>query len=107
MTYKSIDDVPMLAPRTCNKHVVCKDGATVSVQANRSTYCTPRDDRGPYTHVEAGFPSVMPPPSWLEYCEDPNDPLETVYGFMPLSCITEFLNEHGGPVEGELPDGAY
>ncbi len=50
--------------------LVCKDGATVSVQASQYHYSTPRNDRGPYSHVEAGFPSVIPPDSWSEYAEN-------------------------------------
>lgn len=37
--------------------IECADGFTMSVQASRSHYCTPRNDVGPYTAVEVGFPS--------------------------------------------------
>ncbi len=50
--------------------IECQDGATVSVQASRTHYCTPRTDTGPYSHVEAGFPSVNPPDSWMKYAEE-------------------------------------
>ena len=39
--------------------IVCKDGTTLSVQASEFHYCTPRDNKGPYTHVEIGFPSTI------------------------------------------------
>ena len=86
--------------------VVCADGAAVSIQAGAGVYSTPRNNEGPYTHVEAGFPSVEPPPSWREYAEDPNDLLGTVYGYLPYDCVDEFINVHGGLMEGfefELP----
>jgi hypothetical protein len=85
------------------KRIECADGATVSIQATRYSYCTPRNDVGPYTHIEAGFPSVLPPGSWMEYCEDGDKPLDTVYGYMPVACVKEFIDVHGGLVAGELP----
>ena len=36
-------------------HIVCADGAAVSIQAGLHVRSTPRDNRGPYTHIEAGF----------------------------------------------------
>ena len=82
--------------RKHSERVVCADGASVSIQAGVGVYSTPRDNEGPYTHVEAGFPSVEPPPSWREYAEDPNDLCGTVYGYMPYDCVDEFINIHGG-----------
>ena len=83
--------------------IVCADGASVSIQAGTGIYSTPRDNRGPYTHVEAGFPSVEPPASWREYAEDCDNLLGTVYGYMPYDCVDEFIAVHGGLVGGELP----
>jgi hypothetical protein len=37
------------------KPIKCRDGSTLSVQASRYHYSKPRDDKGPYTHVEVGF----------------------------------------------------
>lgn len=85
------------------EHIVCADGASVSIQAGAGIYSTPRDNRGPYTHIEAGFPSVVPPASWLPYAEDVGNLCETVYGYMPYDCVDEFINIHGGMVSGELP----
>ena len=47
--------------------VICKDGATLSVQAGEYLYCTPRNNSGPWGKVEVGFPSETPPGSWEEY----------------------------------------
>jgi hypothetical protein len=87
------------------KRVECADGAHVSVQASQYHYCAPRNDSGPYTHIEAGFPSAVPPASWMEFCEDADRPTDTVYGYMPVSCVWEFIDAHGGMVGGELPSG--
>jgi hypothetical protein len=35
--------------------IECADGFSVSVQASKTHYSTPRSDDGPYTHVECGF----------------------------------------------------
>ena len=37
--------------------VKCADGFSMSVQAGKGSYCSPRDDSGPYDSVEVGFPS--------------------------------------------------
>ena len=91
------------------RRIVCADGASVSIQAGECPYSTPRNNYGPYTHIEAGFPSVEPPTSWRDYAEDPDALTETVYGWMPWVCVDEFINVHGGLVEGieaDLPPRA-
>ena len=39
------------------KRILCADGFNMSVQASETSYCEPRNDRGPYKEVEIGFPS--------------------------------------------------
>ena len=61
-------------------------------------YSTPRSNYGPYRQVEVGFPSPAPPESWREYCDGEFDdsPSDTVYGYIPIELVVEFINEHGG-----------
>lgn len=93
-----------LAQRKTYQRIVCHDGASVSVQAGVGVYCTPDDTNdGPFTHVEAGFPSVEPPASWHEYAGDTTNFCETIYARMPWDCVEEFINIHGGMMSGELP----
>ena len=80
--------------RPCSK-IVCADGFQVSVQASRTHYCEPRDDHGPYTEVELGYPN-MPVAAWLEYAEDPDRPTTTVYGYVPIEVVEVVLEYHGG-----------
>lgn len=87
-----------------NVRVLCRDGHFVSVQASDSAYCTPRDNHGPYTHVEAGLPSCPPPESWFPYAEDESE--RAIYAYMPIELVDEFIREHGGMVAGELPERA-
>ena len=89
-----------------NKQVVCADGFRMSVQAGEGMYCTPRDDNGPYSEVEIGYPSsreecIMP------YCEDPERPTDTVYGYVPKQFVTYVIAKHGGMISGGLPNGLF
>ena len=53
--------------------IKCADGFTMSVQASRGNYCSPRNDSGPYDSVEVGFPSSFD--VYLhQYAEDPDKP---------------------------------
>jgi hypothetical protein len=69
------------------------------------------DYPGPYTEVECGFPSVRPEPwacphdegecsrtgeRWECYAENPDDPTETVYGYVPVAMVQALLDSHGG-----------
>ena len=75
-------------------HIFCADGTKVSVQASHTHYCTPRNDTGPYTRLEVGYPSADPPEAWAKYAdgEYPSD----VYGYVPVAMIREFIEAHGG-----------
>ena len=79
--------------------IVCEDGFRLSVQAGELLYCSPRIDAGPWSAVEVGFPSARPEPwaEWLEYCEDPDRPTNTVYGYVPLTLVEALIESHGGP----------
>ena len=85
-----------------NKLVVCSDGFTMSVQASQRNYSSPRDDQGPYTEVEVGFPSSYDY-HLNPYAENPDKPTETVYGYVPADTVIMCIDSHGGMVEGELP----
>ena len=82
--------------------IKCADGFSMSVQASRGSYCSPRDDSGPYDSVEVGFPSSFD--VYLhEYAEDPDKPTDTVYGWVPADTVIMCIDAHGGMVSGELP----
>ena len=82
--------------------VKCADGFTMSVQASKTNYNSPRDDVGPYTAVEVGFPSSYD--YYLhEFAENPDKPTETVYGWVPADTVMMCIEAHGGMVSGELP----
>ena len=81
------------------KNVECKDGVTLSVQVSEFHYCTPRSNVGPYTHVEVGFPSVKPHEAMMKFAEEPDMPTQTVYGWVPVEVMREFIELHGGEKE--------
>jgi hypothetical protein len=81
---------PCVIPR-----IVCKDGFSLSVQARESAYCTPRDDRGPWTAVEVGFPSEKVE-KLMGWAEEPGRPTETIYGWVPIETVAEIISDHGG-----------
>jgi hypothetical protein len=90
------------------ERVVCKNGATVSVQAGLWLYSTPRASNVAYTHVEAGFPDGKIPMSWIPYAENLSEGFHgTVYPYIPFELIDEYILLNGGMVSGELPSRAH
>lgn len=91
-----------------NPLIKCADGFTMSVQAREFSYCTPRRNAGPHTHMEGGFPSSPPlDPELLDMREniyEDGDPCETVYPYVPREVFEREFELHGGIVEGKLPD---
>jgi hypothetical protein len=86
------------------KRIECKDGFSMSVQASETVYCDPRDDVGPYTHVECGFPSEYEE-LIIAYAEARHEPTKTVYGWVPVGIVTTVIAKHGGLIKGEVPEG--
>lgn len=77
--------------------IFCSDGFSVSIQASYSHYCIPRNNVGPYTHFEIGFPSEIVD-SWMRYCEsrsEAEDPRQQIYSSVPIQLIVDELKRHG------------
>lgn len=79
-----------------NPTIFCKDGTTLSVQASESHYCTPRNNDGPWTNMEVGFPSIQVPDTWLPFADGDGITHTDVYGWVPIEMIEDFINQHGG-----------
>jgi hypothetical protein len=76
--------------------IVCMDGTSLSVQASEMTYCSPRENYGPYYKVEVGFPSrrfeeLMP---YIDGAD--GDPTATVYGYVPIEVVENIIEQCGG-----------
>ena len=80
---------------TLRKRIECADGTSLSVQVGSSLYCNPRNDEGPWTHVEVGFPSVPPPATWEEYGELGKVESD-VFCYVPVALVEEYIASHGG-----------
>jgi hypothetical protein len=81
--------------------IVCVDGVSLSVQGHLGSYSRPRDDFAEiYLQVEVGFfedakgEALTPPESWREYAD--GDFPSSVYGYVPLRLVEDFIAEHGG-----------
>lgn len=84
------DRYPPMVPK-----LNCVDGLKLSMQASKFHYCTPRDNYGPWSAVEIGFPTLTIP-ELLEYAEDADNPTDTVYANVPLTLLAKIIDDHGG-----------
>jgi hypothetical protein len=95
------------------KRVFFNNGGNVSIQASSTHYSHPRDNFGPYTEMELGYPSrdTQIPESMLRYVEQGinddeegnSDPHDNVYPYVPVSVIKELIELNGGVKSGEVP----
>ncbi len=88
------------------ERVYCNDGFSISIQAGDGLYCSPRNNKGPYSELELGNPS-HPDELIIGYAEDPDRPTHTVYAYVPSTVVWDLLAKHGYTVEGsQLPPTA-
>lgn len=81
---------------TGSRGMILADGTALSVQASRHHYCSPRyDNQDYYSQVEIGFPSCKIE-EIMEYAEDPDRPLDTVYGYVPVDVLNKVIESRGG-----------
>lgn len=77
------------------KPIICTDGFNVSVQASKHHYCSPREYDAEWASVELGFPSAAD--DLIQgYAETPDEPTETVYGYVPIDTVARLIIKHGG-----------
>ena len=88
-----------------SKRIECADGFSLSVQATHGAYCSPRSNVGPWYAVEVGFPSARPD-CIMEYAEQPENPTNTVYGYVPIKLVEKLIAEHGGMSANVIAQGA-
>lgn len=79
-----------------NPSLLCKDGFSISIQANSTAYCYPREDNcKQYEHVELGYPSKFDD-LIIDWVEDDSSPCRTVYGYVPVDVVNRVIEKHGG-----------
>lgn len=71
----------------------------MSVQASSHHYCSPRNDVGPWTAVEVGFPNKTIPE--LEQYGEKESP---VYCWVPIELIEKIIEDNGGMGDDEWPE---
>lgn len=83
--------------------LICEDGYSVSVQASRFHYCSPRiDGADNYESVELGYPNQED--SLInDYAED-DTYTDTVYGCVPVKVVNKLIEKHGGITNMEIYD---
>ena len=86
--------------------IQCNDGFTMSVQASRDHYSEPRDDQGPYTAVEVGYPNrledLMLP--FADKATTVAGETPTLYVRVPAHIINAVVSKHAGIHSGRLPE---
>ena len=93
------------AHKPVNSVVRCYDGFRMSVQASRDHYCTPRQDIGPYTHVEVGYPNRLEE-LLLPYADGASTIAglrPTLYVNVPADVVLAVIENHAGMMAGQLP----
>tara|TARA_A100001011_G_scaffold387802_1_gene466259 strand:+ start:728 stop:1033 length:306 start_codon:yes stop_codon:yes gene_type:complete len=88
-----------------NRRAVCKDGYSISIQAHKGAYCQPKqDDAECYSLVELGYPNQSD--SLIDHlAETPDEPRDSVYGYVPVNTVYLLLTKHQGVVSGDVPKG--
>ena len=77
------------------KRIECNDGFSISVQANKFSYCMPRENKAwPYSEVELGFPSEVD--DLIEIYGEEHGTTETVFPYVPIDIVNELIEKHGG-----------
>lgn len=75
------------------KELICADGFSMSVQASKSHYCTPRETNADYYHsMEVGYPSSEE--DSLQIFKERNG--SDIYGYVPIEIIDAIIIKHGG-----------
>jgi hypothetical protein len=92
--------------------IICADGISLSVQANKHAYCSPRIDEiecwDQYTLVEVGYitdkndQTFAPPETWREYAD--GEFPSCVYGYVPIGLVEAFIDSHNAAAQRDLAD---
>lgn len=96
-SYEHNGEIKFYSTRGIAPRLLCADGFSMSVQASKSHYCSPRNDYGPWFDFEVGYPSRREP-LLEEYAEDKKRLTKTVYGWVPSYILQEVVEKHGGVV---------
>jgi hypothetical protein len=86
--------------------IKCSNGLQLSVQASKNHYCIPKNDEGPYSHVEVYSYNLLIP-NWNNPIHGYNSitgiPEHVTYYNVPVQRLLDLLYTSGGIVSGNLP----
>lgn len=72
------------------EQIICQDGTRFSVQASAYTYCHPRDNTGPWTHVEVmTITDGVLPHNWT------HDAGDNLAGYVPIEAVAKEIWDRG------------
>lgn len=106
MTCKTTNEwlkvAPMFSPQ-CDigprRRAVCKSGLSLSIQASRWHYCSPKQDNASsYTTVEVGFPERDGKPVRLRSLGPAESRRSAVWAYVPVEALDRLLKRNGGIV---------
>ena len=84
-------------------YIELENGATHSVQASATAYSTPRDNTGPYSAVEVGYPrGVRIPETWKEYADGESLQKSTIFGYVPVELVRDLILANCPKLRAEL-----
>lgn len=104
--YRFMDKIGFVDYGNTKRPFVCIGSDTnnviMSIQASPYHYCDKQvkfmEDKTPYfTEWEIGFPSVQVD-ELMRYAENPNEPTNTVYGWVPSVVIVDIIKRYGGTI---------
>lgn len=81
------------------RRLMLANGVSLSIQAGEYAYCYPREalPYSQYLEFEVGFPSTEIE-ALMPYCEDSENPTGTVYPYVPLEVLDQYMTTN--PVVG-------
>lgn len=69
--------------------IQCRDGVEFSIQASNMTYCVPRNNTGPWTHVEV---MTVTPGAQARNWEQGED---SIGAYVPIEAVAKEIYERG------------
>jgi len=100
-TQPEIEQIGTLEIQSGRERLCCPDGWSISIQAGRNLYSTPRINNSRYYEaVELGFPSwPMLTDLWNSGYQEEKDTKDTVWAFVPVDLVEKELKAHGWKYE--------
>lgn len=93
-----INDYFAKSPGRVRKSIVTKRGRIFSIQASSGHYCLPRNDVGPYTHVEVMVVEGSDPKPFIGF-NSGRKAIDHVYGFLPVKLVEDVINRIDGGIK--------